>query len=396
MRSTNKIKILSVFLLSVCFLFSVRIVVAAEPILLGATIGLTGKYQSMAEMQQRGFRLWEKHINKAGGILGRPVKILIYDDLSDREKAKELYEKLITEDKVDFLFGPYSSSITLAIMPVVEKYDIPLLATAATADKIWQQGYRNVFGLYLAASRYTIGMLELSALEGFRKVAIVSADDTFSTTVASGADNWANKFGMQVVNYEVFKKGTRDLSPIAEKLAKSSAEVVIVCGHFNESVDMKKALAEVGYEPGVYFATVGPALTRYLDKLGHDLADSTFTSVQWSADVNYRPGSKAAFYEPFVNAYKVEPSYHAAIAFAGGDVLATAIERVATMDKARVREMLYSMDILTVVGRYGVDKTGMQVKHFPVLMQWQDGVQKVVWPEDLANTTPRFPDKSHR
>ena len=159
---------------------------------------------------------------------------------------------------------------------------------------------------------------------------------------------------------------------------------------------MRKALAAVGHVPDVYFATVGPALGKYMTELGADLAENTFTSVQWSSEVSYKPESKTAFYDPFVNTYNVEPSYHAAIAFAGGDVLATAIERAATTDRNKVREMLYSMDILTVVGRYGVDKTGMQVKHFPVLIQWQDGVQKVVWPEDLAKNKPRFINKTSR
>ena len=103
-------------------------------------------------MVQKGFSIWEdEKVNSSGGLLGRKVELIIYDDHSDSERAKELYEKLIVQDKVDHLFGPYSSDITAAILPVTEKHGFPLLITGAASDKLWQMGYQYAFGIFIPA-----------------------------------------------------------------------------------------------------------------------------------------------------------------------------------------------------------------------------------------------------
>ena len=114
----------------------------AEPVKIGLTLGLTGKYAEMSKNQMNGFRLWEKQVNSRGGLLGRDVKIIIYDDKSDPQTAKSLYEQLILKDKVDLLFGPYSSEITEAILPLTEKYGYPVIASGASSDNLFQKGYR--------------------------------------------------------------------------------------------------------------------------------------------------------------------------------------------------------------------------------------------------------------
>lgn len=113
---------------------------AAEAIKIGLSLGLTGKYAELSDMQMKAFKLWEKDVNRKGGILGRKVNLTIYDDKSDPLIAKSLYEYLITKDKVDLIFGPYSSEITEAVLPVTEKYGYPLIGSAATAARLWQKG----------------------------------------------------------------------------------------------------------------------------------------------------------------------------------------------------------------------------------------------------------------
>jgi branched-chain amino acid transport system substrate-binding protein len=160
---------------------------AAEPVRIGVSLGLSGRYEKLAAMQQRGYLLWERHVNEAGGLLGRPVQMIYKDDESSPPKAAELYEKLINDDRVHLLFGPYSSGITAAVAPVTEAARYPLLAVGAASDAIWQQGYRYIFGIYTPASRYTIGMLNLALLNDLLNVAIVRADDAFSTSAGEGA-----------------------------------------------------------------------------------------------------------------------------------------------------------------------------------------------------------------
>lgn len=187
---------------------------ATEPIKIGLTLGLTGKYSEMSDMQMKGFRLWERDVNKRGGILGRNIELVIHDDKSDTETAKALYEYLIKRVRVDLVFSPYSSEITEAILPVTEKYGYPVLTSGASADRLWQKGYKNNFGVYTPASKYAVGFLELLVANGLNDIAIVYADDSFSKDIAAGTKKWADRFGLKVVLFEGFKKETTELKEI--------------------------------------------------------------------------------------------------------------------------------------------------------------------------------------
>jgi branched-chain amino acid transport system substrate-binding protein len=371
----------------ILFCFILQPAYASEPIKIGLTLGLTGKYSEMSNMQMKGFRLWESHVNNRGGILGRKVRVIIYDDKSDPQNAKSLYEHLILKDKVDLLFGPYSSEITEAILPITERYGYPILATAASADKLWQRGYKGVFGVYTPASRYSIGFLEILVMNNLNNIAIVYADDAFSKSIAKGTKKWAKRFGLKIVLYEGFKKGTRDLTEIANKVKNSKADVLIVGGHFEESIDMKLALKNIGYEPKAYYASVGPALQAFYDKLKGD-ADYVFSSSKWEPRGLF-PGCNE-FYNSFIKAYKERPSYHVAIAYAGGQILEKAIKRAGSLNRNEIRKLLSVMDTITILGRYGVNRAGMQIRHFNLIIQWQNGKKEVVWPNKLRTAKPIF------
>ena len=354
---------------------------SAEPFRIGLTLGLTGKYAKLGAMQQRAYVLWQYRINERGGLLGRSVELIIFDDESDPNTAQKLYRKLIAEKGVDLVFGPYSSGITSAVLPIVEKAGYPMLAPGASSDKIWQQGYKNVFGVYAPASRYSVGMLNLAVIHDLNTIAIVYANDGFSFSAANGAKKWAPKLGLQVVMFESFQKGRQDLSALAQKAKLSDASLVIVAGHFNESVNMRKALKKVGWYPKAYFATVGPVLQKYDDILGAD-ADLTFASSLWEPTLNF-PQSKE-FTATFRARYGMTPTYHAATAFAAGQILAKAIKKANSLKRSNIRKALQDLDTYTIIGRYRVNSTGMQIKLFPLTIQWQDRTKRIVWPEEIA------------
>ncbi len=376
-------------LLTACLtLVAATTVQSAEPVRIGLSLGLTGTYAELAAMHERGYRLWEGDINEKGGLLGRPVEIIIVNDESNPQKAADIYRKLITEDRVDLVFGPYSSAITEAVAPVVEEAGYPMLAAGASSDKIWQQGYRNIFGVYSPASGYAVGMLILALLNDVTTVAIVYADDAFSISAAEGVIEWAPKFGLNVVMSEMFKKGERDLSALAEKARLADPALLIVGGHFNESVDMRKALKSIGWYPKAYFATVGPVLREYIETLG-PAADLTFASSLWESEGLNFPRSQE-FTETFCDRYKLEPTYHAATAYAAGQILEAAIETAGSLERGKIRRALYDLHTYTVVGRYAVDRTGIQVKHVPLTIQWQNGKKEIVWPEEIRSALPVF------
>lgn len=361
---------------------------ADEPIKIGLTLGLTGKYSKMTDMQVKAYRLWEKDVNSRGGILGKKVAVTILDDKSYPETAKQLYEELILEKRVDFVFSPYSSELVEAIAPVTERHGYPVIAIAS-ADRLWQKGYKHLFGLYTPASKYTVGFLEMLVRSGLNSIAIVSADDAFSRDVAEGSKKWAERFGLNVLLFETFKKGTKDLSVLSIKARSVGADVLIVCGHFDEGVNMLESLKSIGWHPKVYYASVGPATQEFFDRLKSE-AEHVFSSSQWEhhSCVNF-PGCNE-FYDAYIKTYKHDPSYHAAIAYAAGQVLEAAVKLANSTKRNKVRDALSSMDIMTIIGRYGVDRTGMQVRHFNIIIQWQNGRKEVVWPEELRTAKPVF------
>jgi len=355
----------------------------ADPITLGGTLGLTGKYANLSEMVARGLTLWTEQINQRGGLMGRPVQLTIYDDTSNPQVARKYYEKLIIEDQVDLVFGPYSSAITTEIVKVTEKHGYSVLSSGATSDQLWQRGYTHLFGVYTPASRYALGFVKFCFKNNIERVAIVAPDDIFSQTVAAGAEKWAKRLGMTIVLNEQFTKGTKDLDELAKKIKQSKAEAVVVGGHFAESIDVRQALKNIDWSPRAYFATLGPALQKYYDILQQD-AEGTFTLSNWEAQgVNF-PGSQQ-FADDFYYKFKAKPSYQAAAGFSVGQILEAAIKKTGSLDKEKIRDALASLDTMTILGRYGVDSTGQQIRHFSLLMQWQNGQLKIVAPTGLES-----------
>ena len=358
-------------------------------ITIGVSLSLTGKYTEMGNMQQKGFLLWEKHVNENGGILGRKIKMVIMDDQSSADQAKTIYTKLIEKDKIDFVIGPYSSSISEAILPITEKHRYPVLLSGASADRLWEKGYQYAFGVYTPASKYTVGFLQMLVNYQIKDIAIVSADDAFSVTLSSATQTWVKRFRLNEVYFQIFKKGQKDLVDIAFKAKTSGAQAVIVCGHLDESIDMRLALKKIGWYPKAYYASVGPATQQFFTVLKED-ANLAFSSSQWEkeAGVKYPRGEK--FIEAFNQEYEQSPSYHAATAYAAGMILETALEKSGSLDRDGLRDVLAKLDTMTVIGRYGVDSKGKQKRHFPLIIQWQNKKKNVVWPETLKSLDPVF------
>lgn len=360
---------------------------SAEEIKIGLSLGLTGKYSEMADMQYKGFLFWQDEVNKKGGILGRKIKLIVHDDRSEPEEAKRIYEILIKKEEVDLLLAPYSSEITEAVALVIEKYDYPIIASGASSDRLWKKGYKNLFGLYSPGSNYTSGFLELLLLNDIKRIAIIHADDAFSLELASGTRKWAERLGLEIVLDEGFHKGSDIPEEIMKKVKSLKPEAIIMSGHFEEALNMLKKLKKYSWYPRAYFASVGPALEKFY-KIAKRDAEGVFSASQWEPD-NGIPGS-LEFYNSFKKRFKKKPSYHAATAYAAGMLLEEAIKRTGSIDKKGIREVLSMMDIFTIIGRYKVDSSGRQIKHLNLIIQWQDGQKKIVWPEEMAKAKPIF------
>jgi branched-chain amino acid transport system substrate-binding protein len=186
-----------------------------------------------------------------------------------------------------------------------------------------------------------------------------------------------------------FKKGTKDLLAYAKAIQESAPDAVIICGHLEESVDMRKAIKQINWYPKAFYASAGPALNEYHDILGND-ADLTFSSSYWEADLSDKYLFSQEFTKLFTERYNQQPSYHAANAYAACMILEEAVERTKSLDREKLRQVFQTMNTLTLIVYYGVDKTGKQIRQFPMIIQWQNGKKQVVWPMEIQTVAPVF------
>src|SRR5438067_11700618 len=176
-------------------------------IVLGAPLGLTGSLTKESTLTQQGYNLWQDWINQQGGInvngVKHPVKIVYYDDTSSANQSAVLMQKLITEDKAQFLLGPYGSAATATDAAIAEKNQIPMVEANGAAQAIFNQGYKYTFGVLSPANKYLQGVIDLAATLSPKptKIALLSADDNFSLEVADAINTYAPTKGMQIVVY---------------------------------------------------------------------------------------------------------------------------------------------------------------------------------------------------
>ena len=361
-----------------------------RPVRIGGTLSLTGRYASIADYQAKGFQLWVKDVNGRGGILGRPVELVLHDDRSDPKTAVALYRRLMVEDRVDLLFAPYSSDITEAILKMTAVQGYPLIISGASADRLWEKGHEHIFGLFLPTSRFSIGFFEILARKGIDRIAIFHDQSIFAQDLAAGARKWADRYGVKVVQGEEFPQGFEDFPGLAKKARDAGAQAVFLASYLDEAVRMRRAFTDIGWMPRAYYVPVGPGTGEYRNTLGKD-ADGVFSTSQWNVLARPRSTVRDPFFEAFVRAYGREPSYFAASAYASGQIYEAAIRKAGTLDRKAIRGLLSTMDALSVIGRYGVDRAGVQIKNLNMIIQLQNGKKEVVWPPEHQTSAPRFP-----
>ena len=199
-----------------------------ERLRIGATMSVTGKaYSVQGGYGREGYLLCQKHINAQGGLLGKTVEFLIYDDESDEKTAARLYEKLITEDKVDAILGPYGTAITEAVADIPDKHHKVMIAANAATSSIWEKGRRYLIMVLAPVDSAAIGALDLAARNGLRKVAIINQDALLPKAVAKITNELAKSKGLDVVSFETYPTGTSDFSVPLKKLQESAPDLLV-------------------------------------------------------------------------------------------------------------------------------------------------------------------------
>jgi branched-chain amino acid transport system substrate-binding protein len=359
---------------------------AQPPIRLGATTSQTGPYDTQGVPVRNGYLLCQKHVNEGGGLLGRRVEFLIQDDQSDTKRAPVLYEKLIVEDKVDAVLGPYGSPLTEAVAPIVEKHRKIMLAPLAATSSIWEKGRRYIVMQLGPSELFLAGLIDLAARHGVKTVGLVSEDTIFPRSAAKGTIDLARKNGLDVVLHEEYAKGSQDFSTILAKVKTANPDVLgIASANLGDFIVFARQMKEHDVNVKMFGTTT--AVAEFQQALGR-AAEYAYGASPWEPSVPY-PGVKK-----FVDAYQEEfrkpPSLHAAGAYAGCQLFMEAARRAGSVDSERVRDQLLKLKTTTIFGDYAVDDRGYQIANKGLLVQWQDGVKVVVWPDRFATSKPRF------
>jgi branched-chain amino acid transport system substrate-binding protein len=363
---------------------------AQGPIKIGASLSLTGTYAKLGKNQHEGYQLCQKELNARGGLLGRKLEFVVYDDQSMPATAVRLYEKLITEDKVDGVMGPYSSPVTEAVANVTEKYKKVMVSPLAATTSIFKKTPRRqyIFMVISPAEVYLEGLIDMAAKRGLKTVAVVNEDTLFSKAAASGAVDLAKKKGLQVVYQEAYPKGNTDFSALLTKVKATNPDVVAAATYFDDAVALTRQMRELGVNPKMYGVTVGGDLPEFYDTLKQN-AEYIYGATQWEHTLPY-PGNQE-FFETYKKEFGHEPSYHSAAGYAGCLIYAEGVKRAGSLDADKVRQQLLKLETKTAFGEYKVDADGFQLAHKMVTFQWQGEKKVTVWPDELAQGKSKFP-----
>ncbi|MDG2047500.1 MAG: amino acid ABC transporter substrate-binding protein [Halioglobus sp.] len=374
--------LLSIFFL--CAMTVSSVTQSADPIRIGTTQSLTGQYSEFGVEQLRGLQMWATDVNVRGALLGRPVEIVYYDDASTGAGTVAGFTKLLKQDDVDFLVGPYSSSLTLEASLVAEAFNTPMISAAASSEKIWNRGLKNIFGADTPANDYMQG-LQIAVDAGAQTIALIYARTEFGEEVAASVrDNAA----ATIVLDEGYPPEQREFRGLAKRLSEANADVIIGISYFEDSVEVVRALKIEGVKPKMLGFTAGPGLRKFKEQLGPD-AEGVVGVVQWLRS-SKKPGAQDFAYR-FSKRYGYNPGVYAVIGYSAGEILEAAVRLANTVDHDAVREQLNTMYFRALIGPYDVDDTGRQIGRTNYVLQWQDDRRRLIAPENASDADLIYP-----
>ena len=374
---------------------------AQAPLKIGASLSLTGSFAELGQTFDRGYRVCVKQANEKGGVLGRKIEFSVEDDKSEPATAAAIYEKLITKDKVDAVFSPYSSGITEGVADVTERHRMPMVAAGAATRSIYKKGRKFVFMVFTPAEAYLEGLIDVAAKRGLKTIAVMYEDSIFHTAIAQGMIDLAKKRGLQVVVAEAYQVKTTDFSALLNKIKAANPDVVAATSYFNDAVAIVRQMKEAGVDPRMAGVTAGGDLPKFYEVLGKS-AEFVYGATQWEPElVRLRAGGVIPIASQFPGAREfvedhdklfpgADMSYQSAAAFGGCQILLDSIRRASSLDRDKVRAEILKFDGKTAFGAFRVDAEGIQIAHKMLLFQWQDGKKAIVWPEGLAPAVARF------
>ena len=379
-----------------------------EEIHLGSAISLTGKYATNGIHAKNGYEFAIQKIKENGGVKfgGKcyNFRVTYYDDESKGDRAATLAERLINQDKVQYMLGPYSSGMTKAIAPVTEKYQIPMVEAEGASRSLFNKGYKYLFAVLSTSEQYLASAVTLAAEMAEKsgkspnsvKVAVAVENDPFSLDIRAGVLEDAGKYGMQVVVDEKLPRDLSDMSAILTKVKLVKPDVLIVSGH---SKGAATAVRQIG-EQNVKVPMVAVTHCEAADVTGKfgDAANDILCSTQWAETLTYEDpifGTAANYEQEFKAAYPEytdrKVPYQTAQASAAVYVFKDAFERAASLDKEKLRDAISATELATFYGNIKFSENGNNIAKPMVLRQIQNGEYNVVAPSEFASHKLNWP-----
>lgn len=373
-----------------------------SPIKIGFTVSLTGDFSADGQAFLQGYQLWADHVNSTGGILGRQVQLVHYDDASSTDQVTTDYQKLITVDKVDLLFGPFSTLLTKPASVVANRYSYALVEGAGGGPSVFTQGLNNVFDVSLPVASALINFTQwLAALPASQKpttAAYATEDDPFTQPQVDTAKAKLEAAGITTASYQVYPAETTDYSPIAQKLIASHAQV-IVCGTLlNDIAAFINAFKQQHFNPQALIATAGPDQgSQFLSAVGGaKVAEGVFVpNGGWYPQLNaFENAQMVQAYLAKYGGNAADISSDVAEAYSVGQVDQQALTKIGSVDNAKLIQTLHSGTFNSVQGPVKFDSTGQNTAAVAYLFQWQNSNLIPVYPANIATAAPEFPKPS--
>lgn len=364
---------------------------ADDTIVFGSAVSLTGSLNKEGKLTQEGYDFWVNYVNAHGGLKvgGKRYKVAIkyYDDESKPANAAQLAERLIDQDHVNFILGPYGSGTTFTVAQMVERKKIVMVEGNGAAEKVFNQGFKYTFGVLSPAKRYLERVIEMALTIKPRPktLAISAASDAFSLEVQQGVVEYAKAHGIDVVYANKYPDTATDVSSVISAIKASNPDLILNAGHLQDALLIQKGLKEQNVLAKAYAYSVGPDTPDFTNSLGRD-ANAVFGAAQWSESVRYK-ADRGGFYKTapdyanaFAAAYHHRPDYHNAESTAACLAFQDALQDAGALDSDKVRDALSRLNVITFYGLIKFDSRGLNVYKPMVVNQIQNGKLLTVYP----------------
>ncbi|MDN5860786.1 MAG: amino acid ABC transporter substrate-binding protein [Pseudonocardia sp.] len=373
---------------------------AGGEVVVGAPVSLSGKLAKTGLLTKEGYEFCADTVNAKGGIpladgTTAKMNVKFQDDTSVSDVSAQIVDQF-NDEGIKFILSPYGSSATAAAAPVVERNGQLMADSLGTDDTIFTHGYTRTFGVMSTASEYAGSMItainELAPAKP-ATVAIISADDGFSKTVAQYAKVGAETLGWKVTQTVFVPNNTTDVATAIVKVRGDNPDLVVMSGHLNEGTALIKQAAGLGLKPQAFAVTVAPPVPDFAKTLGAT-AEGVLGSSQWVAEVKAQGkyfGTAQQYSDAYTAKYGHAPDYHSASGSGACIALALAIEKAGTTDVDKVRGAMAALDADTFYGHIKFDETGKNIAKPMVVVQVQNGKAVPVWPKAIATAELKWP-----